>query len=39
MTSIYMLRSLVNKPDALSIVCVFKGAYQTLQLCSDGITL
>ena len=34
-----MLRSLVNKPDTLSIVCVFKGVYQTLQLCSDGITL
>ena len=39
MTYIYMLCSLVNKPDTLSIVCVFKGVYRTLQLCSDGITL
>ena len=39
MTCIYMLHSLVNKPDTLSIVCVFKCVYQTLQLCSDKITL
>ena len=34
-----MLHNLVNKPDTLSIVCVFKDIYQTLQLRNDEITL
>ena len=39
MTYIYMLCSLVNKPNILSIVCVLKGVYRTLQLYSNEITL
>ena len=39
MTYIYMLCSLVNKSDTLSIICIFKGIYRTLQLYSDEITL
>ena len=39
MTHIFFLRSLVNKPNTLSIVCVLKGLYRALQLFCREITL
>ena len=39
MTYIFAFRSLVNKPNTLSIVRVPKGVYRALQLDGRGVTL
>ena len=39
MTNIFSLRSLINQPSTLSIVCILKRVYHALQLFGHGITL